>query len=217
MKNYLKISVIIFLSTGILFSLGLFALKIIFQGKIDNELVVLGPDKKDIISIPKGLSGKKVSNLDIEILNNKKALVTNEKLRLPPAEPELLPLDVIEEKVNDNSNNKNLLKYHTTIENKKKSKKPKKIEKKLNKQFGLYRVQFGSFRNLEKAKNAKNNMNKKFNSLLSSSKLEIYSYTNSENLVFHRVWTSALSKVKGLQLCNEFKKQKIICILQVNK
>ena len=217
MKNYLKISVIIFLSTGILFSLGLFALKIIFQGKIDNELVVLGPDKKDIISIPKGLSGKKVSNLDIEILNNKKALVTNEKLRLPPAEPELLPLDVIEEKVNDNSNNKNLYKYHTTIEKKKKSKKPKKIEKKLNKQFGFYRVQFGSFRNLEKAKNAKNNMNKKFNSLLSSSKLEIYSYTNSENLVFHRVWTPALSKVKGLKLCNEFKKQKIVCILQVNK
>ena len=81
----------------------------------------------------------------------------------------------------------------------------------------MYRVQFGSFRNLEKAKNAKNNMNKKFNSLLSSSKLEIYSYTNSENLVFHRVWTPALSKVKGLKLCNEFKKQKIVCILQVNK
>ena len=217
MKNYLKISVIVFLSTGILFSLGLFALKIIFKGKIDNELVVLGPDKKDIISIPKGLSGKKVSNLDIEILNNKKALITNETLRLPPAKPELLPLDVIEEKVNDNSNNKNLLKYHTTIENKKKSKKPKKIEKKLNKQFGLYRVQFGSFRNLEKAQIAKNNMNKKFNNLLSSNKLEIYSYTNSESLVFHRVWTSSLSKVKGLELCNKFKKQKIICILQVNK
>ena len=78
--------------------------------KNQKELVILGPDKKDIITIPKDIGGKKVSNLDIEILNNKKALVTNEKLRLPPAEPELLPLDVIEEKVNDNSNNKNLLK-----------------------------------------------------------------------------------------------------------
>ena len=150
-------------------------------------------------------------------MNNKKALVTNEKLRLPPSEPELLPLDVIEEKVNDNSKNKNLSKYNTTIEKKKKSNKPKKIEKKLNKQFGLYRVQFGSFRNLEKAKIAKNNMNKKFNNLLSSFKLEIYSYTNSENLVFHRVWTSPLSKVNGIDLCNKFKKQKIVCILQVNK
>ena len=217
MKNYLNISIIIFLSSGIFLGLGTFALKIIFQEDIYNEVVVLGPDKKDIIRIPKDVSGKKISNLDIEILNNKKALVTNEKLRLPPAEPELLPLDVIEEKVNDNSKNKNLSKYHTIIEKKKKSKKPKKIEKKLNKQFGLYRVQFGSFRNLEKAKIAKNNMNKKFNNLLSSFKLEIYSYTNSENLVFHRIWTPALSKVKGLKLCNEFKKQKIVCILQVDK
>ena len=220
MKNHLKIYIIIFLSTGVFFSLGLFALKIIFQGNTQNELVVLGPDKKDIITIPKDVSGKKVSNLDIEILNNKKALVTNEKLRLPPAEPELLPLDVIEEKVNGNSKNKIVPKINSIIEVKKKSKKsknPKKIEKKLNKQLGLYRVQFGSFRNLEKAKTAKNNMSKKFDSLLTSTKLEIYSYTNSENLVFHRVWTSALSKVKGLELCNEFKKQKIVCILQVNK
>ena len=60
-------------------------------------------------------------------------------------------------------------------------------------------------------------MNKKFDSLLSSIKLEIYSYTNSENLVFHRVWTSPLTKVQGLDLCNKFKKQKIVCILQVHK
>ena len=146
MKNHLKIYIIIFLSTGVFFSLGLFALKIIFQGNTQNELVVLGPDKKDIITIPKDVSGKKVSNLDIEILNNKKALVTNEKLRLPPAEPELLPLDVIEEKVNGNSKNKIVPKINSIIEVKKKSKKskkPNKIEKKLNKQFGQYRVQFG--------------------------------------------------------------------------
>ena len=86
MKNYLKITIIIFLSTGIFFSLGLFALKIIFEKNINDELVILGPDNKDIFTIPKDVGGKKVSNLDIEILNNKKALVTNEKLRLPPAE-----------------------------------------------------------------------------------------------------------------------------------
>jgi len=217
MKNHLKISIIIFLSTGIFFSLGIFALKIIFQKNINDELIVLGPEKKNIITIPKDASGKKVANLDIEILNNKKALVSNEKLRPLPAEPELLPLDVIEEKVNKNLNNKKIAENNAYLEVKKISKKSKKIEKKINKQFGLYRVQFGSFRNLEKAKIAKIKMNKNFDGLLSSTKLEIYSYTNSENLVFHRVWTSALSKVKGLQLCNEFKKQKIICILQANK
>ena len=217
MKNYLKIFVIIFLSTGILFSLGLFALKIIFQGKINNELVVLGPDKKDIISIPKGLSGKKVSNLDIEILNNKKALVTNEKLRLPPAEPELLPLDIVEEKINDKSNNKNQIENNVDANRKRKSKKSNIIEKKQKKQFGFYRVQFGSFRNLEKAQLAKKNMEKKYDSLFLNTSLEIYSYTNSENLVFHRVWTAPLSKVNGLDLCNKFKEQKIVCILQVNK
>ena len=213
MKNYLKISIIIFLSTGILFSLGLFALKIIFQGKFDNEIVILGPDKKDIITIPKNVSGKKVSNLDIEILNNKKALVTNEKLRLSPAEPELLPLDIIEEKVDNKPKNEKEFK-NNFLEEKKAS---KKLNKQLNKKFGLYRVQFGSFRNLEKAKIAKNNMNKKFDRLLSNAKLEIYSYTNNENLVFHRVWTSPLSKMNGMELCNKFKKQKIVCILQVNK
>jgi len=217
MKNYLNISIIIFLSSGIFLGLGTFALKIIFQEDIYNEVVVLGPDKKDIIRIPKDVSGKKISNLDIEILNNKKALVTNEKLRLPPAEPELLPLDLIEENVSVKSNNKKRLNNNVLLKVKNKSKKPKKIEKKINKQFGLYRVQFGSFRNLEKAQVAKDNMNKKFEILLSSTELEIYSYTNNENLVFHRVWTSPLSKINGLDLCNKFREQKIVCILQVNK
>ena len=89
MKNYLKITIIVFLSSGIFFSLGLFALKIIFEKNNNDELVILGSENKDIFTIPKEVGGKKVSNLDIEILNNKKALVINEKLRLPPAEPEL--------------------------------------------------------------------------------------------------------------------------------
>ena len=79
MKKYLKISIILFLSTGVFFSLGLFALKIIFEQKNEKELIVLGPDNKDIFTIPKNVGGKKVSNLDIEILNNKKALSTTKK------------------------------------------------------------------------------------------------------------------------------------------
>ena len=124
MKNYLKITIIIFLSTGIFFSLGLFALKIIFEKNNNDELVVLGPDNKDIFTIPKDVGGKKVSNLDIEILNNKKALVTNEKLRLPPTEPELLPLDVIEEKINNKTKNTKELKNNIIKDSEKKVKIP---------------------------------------------------------------------------------------------
>ena len=72
---------------GVFFSLGLFALKIIFEEKNEKELMVLGPDNRDIFTIPRDVGGKKVSNLDIEILNNKKALINDEKLRLIPLNP----------------------------------------------------------------------------------------------------------------------------------
>ena len=214
MKKYLKISIIIFLSTGVFFSLGLFALKIIFEENNEKELIVLGPDSKDIFTIPKDVGGKKVSNLDIEILNNKKALIADEKLRLIPAEPELLPLDVSEEKVV-----KKIKKSKNKIspDNQIKVQSSSKIIKKSKKERGLYRVQFGSFRSLDKAQLAKNSMNKKHVNLLSNNKLEIYSYTNNDKVVFHRVWTSPLTKVNGLDLCDKFKKQNIVCILQVNK
>ena len=67
MKKYLKISIILFLSMGVFSSLGLFALKIIFEEKNEKELIVLGPDNRDIFTIPKDVGGKKVSNLDIVI------------------------------------------------------------------------------------------------------------------------------------------------------
>ena len=59
MKNYLKITIIIFLSLGIFFSLGLFALKIIFEKNNNDELVILGPDNKDILPFQKKLVEKK--------------------------------------------------------------------------------------------------------------------------------------------------------------
>ena len=217
MKKYLKISIILFLSTGVFFSLGLFALKIIFEEKNERELIVLGPDNKDIFTIPKNVGGKKVSNLDIEILNNKKALIANEKLRLIPAEPELLPLDVSEEK--DLKKIEKIKKSKNNIfpDNQIKVQSSNKIKEKSKKELGLYRVQFGSFRSLDKAQLAKNSMNKKHVNLLSNYKLEIYTYTNNDKVVFHRVWTSPLTKINGLNLCDKFKKQNIVCILQVNK
>ena len=219
MNNYLKIFSIFFLSVGIFFSIGLFALKIFFQKTDYSELIILGPDNENIITKPKDPGGKKISNLDIEILNNKDALIQIEKIRPKPTKPELLPLEVVPfEKKTLKRNDKDLLKdskiSNEKISNSKVIKKNLKIS---NKNIFLYRVQFGSFRNLKKAKLAKENIEKKYSNLLLQTKLEIYSYTNNDNLLFYRVWTSLMNKDSGLKLCDKFKKEKIVCILQVNK
>lgn len=219
MNNYLKIFSIFFLSIGIFFSISLFALKIYFQETHYDKLIVLGPDNENIITKPKDSGGKKISNLDIEILNNKDALIKNEKIRPKPTKPELLPLEVsqIEKKI-QKSINQNLLKDSDIFEDKRSNSKViKKNIKKSNKNILLYRVQFGSFRNLNKAKLAKKNIEKKFASLLLETKLEIFSYTNNDNLLFYRVWTTSMNKDNGLILCDKFKKENIVCILQVNK
>ena len=219
MNNHLKIFSIIFLSFGIFFSISLFYLKIYFQDTDNDKLIVLGPDNENIIIKPKDPGGKKISNLDIEILNNKDALIKNEKIRPKPTKPELLPLEVApSEKKILKSVDKNSLK-DTKISNEKisKSKQIKKNTQKSNQSVLLYRVQFGSFRDLNKAKLAKRNIEKKYANLLFETKLEIFSYTNNDNLLFHRVWTTSMNKDNGLILCEKFKKEKIVCILQVNK
>ena len=68
-----------------------------------------------------------------------------------------------------------------------------------------------------KAKLAKKNIEEKYANLLLETNMEIFSYTNNENLLFHRVWTTSMNKDNGLKLCQKFKKEKIVCILQVNK
>ena len=219
MNNYLKIFSIFFLSVGIFFSIGLFALKIFFQKTDNSELIILGPDNENIITKPKDPGGKKISNLDIEILNNKDALIQIEKIRPKPTKPELLPLEVVPfEKKTLKRNDKDLLKdskiSNEKISNSEVIKKNLKIS---NKNILLYRVQFGSFRSLKKAKLAKENIKKKYSNLLLQTKLEIYSYTNNDNLLFYRVWTSLMNKDSGLKLCDKFKKEKIVCILQVHK
>ena len=219
MKSYLKIFSIFFLSVGIFFSIGLFALKIIFQETYDDKLIVLGPDNENIITKPIDPGGKKILNLDIEILNDKDALIKNEKIRPKPTKPELLPLEVVPiEKKLQKQNHKNLLKDSKISDVEiPKSRVINKKAKKVNKNFRFYRVQFGSFRNLKKAKLAKINIEKKHKDLLLQTKLEIFSYTNNDNIIFHRVWTTSMKKNNGLKLCEKFKKEKIVCILQVNK
>ena len=219
MNNYLKIFSLFFLSVGIFFSISLFALKIFFQETDNDKLIVLGPDNENIIIKPKDPGGKKISNLDIEILNNKDALIKNEKIRPMPTKPELLPLELsqIEKQTLNNFDQKLLKDSKISEEEKLNSKVIKKNIKKSNKNILLYRVQFGSFRDLNKAKLAKKNIEKKYANLLFETKLEIFSYTNNDNLLFHRVWTTSMNKDNGLILCEKFKKEKIVCILQVNK
>ena len=222
MINYLKLSVFFFLCFGVLFSLGIFALKIIFYKKIDGNLITLGPDKDNIITKPVSPGGLKVSNLNIEILNNKKALIENKNIRSFPDKPEPLPMEINEKKNNKkNIINKNMIEKEnfTVNENNKIIKptiKPKSIKK--NKIIsGLYRVQFGSFRNLDKAQMAMKTMKKKYINLLSEKKLEIFTYENINKIIFHRVWTLPMTKFDGLKLCDQFKQKNIVCILQVSK
>ncbi|MDC6451421.1 hypothetical protein PQZ43_01030 [Alphaproteobacteria bacterium] len=215
MINYLKLLSFIFLGTGVLFSLSIFAFKFFFHDDSYNELTVLGPDNHDFISKPFDPKGLKVPNLDIEILNNKKALIENEKLRPSPVKPELLPIEVkgeinkqVEKKTKSEINKINI------------KNKPKvgSIEKsKIKEKPGLYRVQFGSFRNIEKAKIAMDSMNKQHKLLLTSVNLEIFTFKNNKNFLFHRVWTSPITKKNSLNLCDEFKLKNIICILQPNR
>ena len=225
MNNFLKTLSFILLSSGTLFLLTLFGLKIFFQKNMNNDLIILGPEKEEVISIPKNKGGLKVSNLDIEILNNKSALEINEKIRPLPTKPELLPIEIPESNKSDLKrsetikNNKTItIKKSDDIKNSQTNNKMS-LEVTSNNEImnGLYRVQFGSFRDLKKAKFAKEKMNKKYKNLLYKVNLEIFTFTNDEKLSFHRVWTSPLTKPDGLTLCNLFKKQNVLCILQVNK
>ena len=225
MNNFLKTLSFILLSSGTLFLLTLFGLKIFFQKNMNNDLIILGPEKEEVISIPKDKGGLKVSNLDIEILNNKSALEINEKIRPLPTKPELLPIEIPETNKSDLKksesikNNKTItLKKSDDIKNSETNNK-KTIEITSNNEIknGLYRVQFGSFRDFKKAKVAMEKMNKKYKNLLDKVNLEIFTFTNNDQFSFHRVWTTPVTKPDGLTLCNLFKKQNVLCILQVNK
>ena len=193
---------------------------------MNNDLIILGPEKEEVITIPKDKGGLNVSNLDIEILNNKSALEINEKIRPLPTKPELLPIEIPETNKSDQKtsesikNNRNItlkksddMKNLQTNNNKKRS----KVKSKKKIKSGLYRVQFGSFKDLKKAKLAMEKMNKKYNNLFDKVNLEIFTFTNNDQLSFHRVWTSPITKSDGLKLCNLFKKQNVLCILQINK
>ena len=225
MTQFLKNSSFVLLSSGILALLTLFGLKIFLQTNMNNDLIILGPEKVNVISIPEDKGGLKISNLDIEILNNKSALEINEKIRPLPTKPELLPIEIPESKKSDLKTSQSIKKNKTfTLEKSDDIKNSKNNNKKTSEttnrkeiKNGLYRVQFGSFRDLKKAKLAKEKMNKQYNNLLDKVNLEIFTFTNNDKLSFHRVWTSPLTKSDGLALCNLFKKQKVLCILQVNK
>ena len=217
----LKLSAFFLISLGLLSSLGIFAFNFFFKSYINENLVVLGPDIKSVFTVPQNAGGYEVSNLDIDILNNKKALIADEKLRPLPVKPELLPIETVKEnkKLNDiilidKVNKKNKAKIDKKINSKKTNIKSNNNKTDL---IGMYRVQFGSFRDLSKANVAVKNMKNKYTKLLKNIKLEIFSYKNNDNLIFHRVWSFPLTKQNSLKLCNNFKLKNITCILQVNK
>lgn len=218
----LKLSALFLISVGLLSSLGIFAFKIIFKNNINKNLVVLGPDVQAVLTAPQNAGGYEVSNLDIDILNNKKALIADEKLRPLPVKPELLPIEIVKENKKlddivliDKVNKDNKVKIDKKIDSKKTNVKSKNNNR--TDLIGMYRVQFGSFRDLSKANVAVKNMQKKYIKLLKNIKLEVFSYKNNDNLIFHRVWSFPLTKQNSLKLCNNFKLKNVTCILKVNK
>ena len=218
----LKLSAFFLISVGLLSSLGIFAFKIIFKNNINKNFVVLGPDVHAILTVPQKAGGYEVSNLDIDILNNKKALIADEKLRPLPVKPELLPIEIVKENKKlddviliDKVKKDNKVKIDKKIDSKKTNVKSKNNNR--TDLIGMYRVQFGSFRDLSKANVAVKNMQKKYIKLLNNIKLEVFSYKNNDNLIFHRVWSFPLTKQNSLKLCNDFKLKNVTCILQVNK
>jgi cell division septation protein DedD len=215
MTNYLKLLCFIFLGIGVLFSLSIFALKFFFYNDYHEELIVLGPGNLEIISKPLHPKGLKVPNLDIEILNNEKALIENKKIRPLPVKPELLPIEVKQEISKQDLKNDKIKTNKVKVNSQPNIKTIQKPVIKEN--SSLYRVQFGSFRNIEKAKNAMVSMTQQHKLLLSDVKLEIFTFKNTKNFLFHRVWTLPISKKNGLKLCDEFKLKNIVCILQPNK
>ena len=218
----LKLSAFFLISIGLLSSLGIFAFKIIFKNNINKNLVVLGPDVQAFVMLPQKAGGYEVSNLDIDILNNKKALIADEKLRPLPVKPELLPIEIVKENKKlddviliDKVKKDNKVKIDKKIDSKKTNVKSKNNNR--TDLIGMYRVQFGSFRDLSKANVAVRNMQNKYTKLLKNIKLEVFSYKNNDNLIFHRVWSLPLTKQNSLKLCNNFKLKNVTCILQVNK
>ena len=229
MLKFLKIASLFFLVIVIIFSMGVFAFKIIFDTPVNENLVVLGPDDIEVYSKPENAGGFNVTNLDIDILNNKSALIADEKLRQLPVKPELLPIDNVVEDNNKLIEEKNI---NSSINEKKSKKNLKKNQDEEllipvlkpyknninrnynNKLSGHFRVQFGSFRNLNKAEIAIVNMKKKYINLLTNINLEIFSHKNNDDLIYHRVWTFPLKKTIALKLCDQFKLIDIVCILQ---
>ena len=158
MINYLKLLSFIFLGIGVLIALTIFALKIFFYDDFHENLIVLGPENRDVISKPSDPKGFQVPNLDIEILNNEKALIENKKIRPLPVKPELLPIEVKQEISKQDLKNDKIKTNKVKVNSQPNIKTIQKPVIKEN--SSLYRVQFGSFKNLDKARIAIKSMNK---------------------------------------------------------
>ena len=213
--RFLKMFSIVLILIGAIFLLTIFGFKFFFYENNERDLVVLGPDNVLVYTVPSDQKGFNVKNLDIDILNNKESLNVYEKLRPLPVKPELLPIETNEENKIKKTKNITTVKKSITKIKDKGNNTFKDIKNKSNQTIGMYRVQFGSFRDLKKAEVAIDRMKKTHINLLADINLKVFSYTNNDSLTYHRVWTSSLKKRKALKLCDQFKLKKMVCILKV--
>ena len=212
-NSVVKISSILFLLISILILFISIFVKFFY---IDEEILnvpVVESDNKKIKTEPKpAKENDKDLSFEIEILNETNNDKEQQKLIFNENKPELIPFEVIDKnnkkKINDDLKDKSL---NQGVKNNEKENK-KTTKKNLDK----YRVQLGSFKSKNRAIKAMKNIQSTYAKYFQNIKLEIYSF-KKDNYIIHRVWTNLMKKKMGLNLCNELKKKKVNCILQVEK
>ena len=213
-NNIVKITACVVALTSCFVVLFTYFVKIFYVNEEILDIPILEANKNPVKLSP-GNKDQMKNELDFKILHGNKITKDEKKLILKKNEPELVPFDFGKK---NNEDNKLVLKKIDNDKSLKNQSKKKKTIKNPSEKSNLkkYRVQLGSFKNKDKAIKAITDIKNKFYLIFKNHELEIYSI-EKENYTFHRVWTNLMFKIDALDLCNELKKIKVNCILQIDE
>ena len=219
MNSFIKTSSIFFFLTSTIILFVSIDIKFFYIDEEKLNIPIVSSDNENIKIKPEIKKENSIENdLEIEILNDDKKNDKGHKLFFNENKPELIPFEVANKKNNKKEADINNLKKtlekdeNNADEDQEKTKSKSINEKNLQK----YRVQLGSFKSKSRAIKAIKKIETEYAKYFQNIKLEIY-ILKKDNFVIHRVWTNLMKKKVGLNLCNELKKNKVNCILQVEK
>ena len=189
-----------------------------------NEEIINLPElssEETLEKIAPNIKKFKNKDFDMQILIEKEESKKKQKIILKEVEPEPIPFDLNKNELHKEK----LIKDNKTMSSDKSTKMKK--QSLLNKKFKnenitaknnlkKYRVQLGSFKNKNRAKQSIKDLNLNIPNLFQKYKLELYTLKKG-NYYIHRVWTTLMGKKQALDLCDSLKKTKINCILQIDK